>query len=377
VTEPLPSPPSGTTLLDRADQLASRLVPYQAALGHLLRGTPQDVSNKLRILFFLLSHPHARKDDLLATGTAPLGELQELYRLGLIRARRTGITITDRGTNILTVLLFFDADVQGVFSQGFDSLLSAVLAGSLDADTMARITSSGALRLAEELEDETDSGDLNILDQAVSTRKRSIDQLGSILGKLRNRIDPVVQAELTSSATHLTKAYWTQEHAHNVLWNQDVRYAHGYNHSNIIKRLGQHNIDSLVALMAKSNCNPRRFPSLQRQPSLEGVANLLQRPMTPPASAVEDLVILTPETAPQGLAPHFESLVSDLARAKDGAALHKLAGNATTYFAGVALAILRYHPVRVQVNDVTFQLHDDRIHEPPFVDVPRITIHRR
>ncbi len=363
-------------LLRRADSLAAKIGEHQQMLAHILQGGPAETKKRLRILFHLVGEARVGRDDLLGSSGATLSELLLMAQLGLIRPSRGGFALTARAESLLGILLFFDAEVMGALSKGFGDLLQAALHGDLDASTMAQILAAGARRLSEQLGDQTRTESLRVLDQARPEREKALDHVTRMLGRLRGKIDSDAEGELRAAANTLNASYMHQEATHLRTWRQDVRYAQGHTHADLVLRLSTHSLPSLLQAMDNADLRGPGFAKAIQQPSLVEVRRIFQREHAPPVDPAT-LEVVAPTAGTQRMRPSWAQLLKELEKARDGAALHEATSGPTTYFAATSAALIPNHPLRRRFADLELRVHEDRIHEGAFLDVPRITIHKR
>lgn len=367
-----------SSLLARADSLATRLRVYHPALRHLLEGKPEDLVNRLRILCYLLQETSVPAQELLGTGTAPAGELARMYELGIIKPTSSaGFQITQMGESLVTFLLFFDADVRGALSEGFGQILRGLLESQLDSGTAARLVIGGARRLSDDLQEVTAVGELRVLDAGRESRKKAVDHVSHMVEKLHGHITPAVEADLRSAANDLNAAFFRQEATHTKAILRNVRYPSGHTHATVTASLGGHSLASLTQAMATVGLlAPRPVHIALAPPPLEQILGVLQRPAAP---VVNDVITMRGvEDALPKLRESLRLLEEELASVSDGAALHEAARSPLTYNAGAMVALVPDHPWRKRL---PFTFHVDPVRRVKdhgaYIDVPYITVQRK
>lgn len=366
----------GELLVSRADRLASQIAEHQATLSHLLQGGPAETTKRLRILFSLVGETRVARDRLLAISGASISELFVMSQLGLIRPSAGAYALTRRAEFLLGILLFFDAKGDGAVSKGFSDLLQGALYGGFDATTMSQILAAGARRLSEELGDQTRTESLRVLDEALPERRSALEQLERMLGRLTGKIDRDSEDELRSAANELNAAYLRQEATHMRTWRQDVRYPQGHTHADVANRFATHTLESLTRALDSAGVVVQGFLNGVPEPSVVEIRRIFQREHSAPVDPTT-LDVVTPRASTPRLRATFAQFLKEIDQAAEGDALHRVVSGARTYFVGASAALMPKHPLHRLLTRHVLRLHEERVHEGIYLDVPLITIHRR
>lgn len=365
-------------LLEQAERLAERLAGYRRAVSHLLYGSEDEMRERLRILFYLVQSSWVSIQELSAISNAPSNEYQRLAGLKIIEQREGMVKMTPFGESLLTLLLIFEKNIDGAMSEGFLEMAQAFLAGKLDIDTIARIQIGAARRLEDDLEQSTSTESLIELSRRESTRKGAANHVERMIGTLRAQLSPDRERELEGAAVALHQTHLRQERVHLRILKDDVRYGRGYSHRDLIERWRGHSLDSLARTM-------NNFPDLFRTVGSANTSIAFDAGLRPvfetSRSALTEPTrfdMVEGEFKAPPLPPAWQALAEDLQRAADGSLLHEVATSARSYFAAVSFMNRSKLPPNFPVQDVAFYIEDSaRVSQPPYLDVPRITIRRR
>ena len=361
-------------LLNQADRVAEHLGTYQKALASVCIQDREARRRRLSALYCLMQSESVPRKEVLEVSGIGIKGLKGLEELGLVEFDAGSASLTRFGENFLALLHMFTKQVDGVTSEGYLEMLSAVAAGSYSPTPAARLMVGSLRREARRTRKQTVREDATALEVSKVDRDLGTERVNQgILTLIKGGIAPDIEAELRSASTDLTQAIVMQRQVVARVTRENFTLPQGKKYLDLEHNLKQHSWTSFEQML---QLNPGLFfveTAFAAQTSLTvGLRHAFAKHVEPASYTVTQAVQGTPP-----LPVSLQMVLKDLEAVKDQSLWHKVATNPRSYIAGLWFANTGLVPREIRQLGVTFEWHEaPRIQKAPLHDCPTVIVRK-